>query len=88
MASSVFYVFYSGISGNISALSWFTVGLILFEGIALLLGKGDCPLHIYALKITGLKNLNDTYLPQWIFFKNYKILLTAIFLFGLILMLI
>lgn len=88
MVSAVFYVFYSGISGKITVFSWIGTGLIIIEGIALLLGKGDCPLHIYALNITGEKILNDTFLPQWIFFKGYKIILTSIFLIGLILMII
>lgn len=88
MAASVFYVFYSGISGNVTFYSWFGAGLILVEGIALLLGKGDCPLHLYALRLTHEKNLNDTFLPQWIFFKGYKKILTAFFFCGFILMIL
>lgn len=88
MASAVLYVFYSGISDYITPLSWMCVWLIVIEGFALLIGRGDCPLHIYALQITEQKELNDTYLPPWIFFKGYKIILTIIFLFGLLLMLI
>lgn len=88
MFLTVFYVFYSGISGNSGILSWIGVGLIFVEGLALLISKGDCPLHVYALRITGVEKLNDTYLPEWIFFKGYKIILTVIFLIGLMLMLI
>ncbi len=88
MASAVLYVFYSGISGHISIVSWISVGLILVEGLALLVGKGDCPLHLYALRITELQTLNDTYLPQWLFVKYYKPVLTAVFLVGLILMIL
>lgn len=86
MFLSVFYVFYSGLSGDINIISWIGVGLIFIEGIALIIGKGDCPLHVYALQITGETNLNDTYLPRWIFFKGYKLILTTIFLIGLVLM--
>ena len=88
MFTTVFYVFYSGISANITVFSWLGVGLIIIEGIALLLGKGDCPLHVYAQNITGEKIINDTYLPQWVFFKGYKKILTVVFLIGWGLMLI
>ncbi len=86
MFLSVFYVFYSGLSGDISFLSWFGVGLIFIEGLALIIGKGDCPLHLCALQLTGETSINDTYLPEWIFFKHYKLVLSAIFLIGLALM--
>ena len=86
MATSVFYVFYSGLSGNVNILSWIGVVAIFIEGLALIAGKGDCPLHVYALQITGESKLNDTYLPQWIFFKSYKLILTVFFLIGFILM--
>jgi len=88
MLAAVFYVFYSGVSANVSVLSWLAVGLICVEGIALMIGKGDCPLHVYAQRTTGKKVLNDTYLPQWVFFSGYKKILTVIFLIGLIFMLI
>lgn len=86
MTGAVFYVFFSGITGKINSLSWLGVGLISLEALALILGKGDCPLHIYALRLTGLTEINDTYLPEKIFFKGYKIILTIIFLIGLLLM--
>jgi len=83
MTMAVFYVFYSGIFNKATLHSWLAVGLIFLEGLALLVGRGDCPLHVYALKQTGAHELNDTYLPQWVFFKNYKIIFTVFFLIGL-----
>lgn len=86
MAGAVFYVFYSGVSGNITSLSWIAVCLVITEGFALLLGKGECPLYAYTLRVTGKTALNDTYLPEWIFFPRYKSVFTVIFLIGLLLM--
>lgn len=88
MAASVFYVFYSGVSGNISTMSWVSVWMIILEGFALVVGKGDCPLHVYALRITGKKHLNDTYLPEFVFFKGYKTILSIIYFVGLVMMLV
>jgi hypothetical protein len=87
MTMAVFYVFYSGISKNSTPFSWAGAALILVEGAALLIGKGECPLHLYALQLTGKDKINDTYLPQWFFFKGYKIIFTLIYLVGLLLML-
>lgn len=88
MFIAVFYVLYSGLSGKINWISWISISLIFLEAGALVMGKGDCPLHIYALHLTGKEKLNDTFLPEWIFFKGYKLILTAVFLFGFFLMMI
>jgi len=85
MSFSVAYVFYCGVSGRINIFTWLSIALITGEGIALLLGKGDCPLHLYAQKISGKTILNDTYLPDWIFFKGYKVIMFVIFFIGFIL---
>jgi len=88
MSVSVLYVFYSGITGRVNLWSWIGVFLVVIEGLALVLGKGDCPIHIYAQQKTGEKILNDTFLPQWIFFKGYKIVFSAFFLIGWLMMVI
>lgn len=88
MTASVFYVFYSGITGRSTIYSWIAVCLVLGEGVALLLGKGECPLYAYTLRVTGKKKMNDTYLPEWIFFRSYKTVFSMIFLIGLSLMIL
>ena len=88
MAFSVMYVLYSGLSGNVTLLSWVCTWMIVLEGGALLIGKGDCPLHIYAQKIAKEEVLNDTFLPSWIFFRGYKVVFTILFLIGVIRMIV
>jgi hypothetical protein len=88
MIESVFYVLVSGITGMVRLLTWISIALIFLEGVVLLLSGWVCPLHKAAQKLTGMNEINDTFLPQWVFFKGYKVLSALLFFIGLSLVLI
>ncbi len=79
----IFYVLYSGITNQISTMTWISIGLVLFEGIILLIFKMRCPLTYLARKYSDSQKDNfDIYLPNWIA-KYNKQIFTTIFTVGL-----
>ena len=86
--SAIFYILYSGISGNINTYTWICMGLIVGEGIVLALFKMYCPLTVLARKYSDSEKDNfDIYLPNWLARYN-KIIFTTIYFIGVIIVLI
>ena len=84
----IFYILYSGISNQINAFTWVAIGLIIAEGITLVLFKMFCPLTIMARKYSDSDKDNfDIFLPNWLARYN-KIIFTTIYLVGVIIVLI
>jgi hypothetical protein len=85
MAAACLYVLYAGIMQLKSPLVWVCIGLILVEGIVLLINRGTCPLTPLARKhTTDTKENFDIYLPEWLA-KHNKTIFTSIFVAGLLL---
>jgi hypothetical protein len=75
-----FYLSYAVIFNKIDKLVWFCIGLIILEGIVLLVFKGVCPLTIIARKYSTSKKAHfDIYLPVWLA-KYNKVIYTTIFI--------
>lgn len=85
MVTAIFYILYCGIINIYNNFLWFSVGLIAFEGLVLLINGGTCPLTPIARKYSSDTSDNfDIYLPNWLA-KYNKIIFTLIFIVGLIL---
>lgn len=85
--SVIFYIVYSGISNKINSYTWIAIGLVIGEGIVLLLFKMFCPLTILARKYSDSDKDNfDIFLPNWLARYN-KIIFTTIYIIGLIIVL-
>ncbi len=83
--AAIFYVLYSGIAGEITTMTWISIGLVLFEGLILLIFKMRCPLTYIAREYSDSQKDNfDIYLPNWLA-KYNKQIFTAIFAIGLVL---
>ncbi|MBO0320892.1 hypothetical protein J0X14_01175 [Muricauda sp. CAU 1633] len=83
----IFYVLYSGITGKINTCTWAGIGLVILEGVVLLIFKMFCPLTILARKYSDSNKDNfDIFLPNWLA-KNNKLIFTTLFLIGLVLVL-
>ena len=81
----IFYVLYSGITGRITPLTWVAIGLVVFEGLVLLIFRMRCPLTYVAQRYSDSQKDNfDIYLPNWLA-KYNKQIFTTIFVVGLIL---
>jgi len=84
----IFYILYSGIFNIITIYTWIGIGLIIMEGIVLLIFKMFCPLTILARRYSGSQKDNfDIFLPNWLA-KNNKLIFTTIFIIGLIMVII
>src|SRR5690606_9774672 len=84
----IFYVLWSGISGDITVYSWLAVAAVCTEGLVLLLFKGVCPLTPIARRYSdSAKDNFDIYLPNWLARYNKQVF-TTIFLVGVVLMLL
>lgn len=86
--SVIFYILYSGIFNKVTVYTWSGIGLIIAEGIVLLVFKMFCPLTIIARKYSDSDKENfDIFLPNWLA-KYNKFIFTTIFVLGLILVLL
>jgi hypothetical protein len=84
----IFFILYSGVSGKINVYTWMGIGLILGEGLILLIFKTFCPLTLLARKYSNSQKDNfDIYLPNWLARYN-KIIFTTIFLIGFVMVLV
>ena len=83
----IFYMLYAVITNRIDRWVWIGIGIILLEGIVLLIFKKMCPLTIMARKYSDSAKANfDIYLPEWLA-KYNKLIYTSIFI-GILILLI
>ena len=79
----IFYVLYSGITNKVTIYTWIGIGLIIGEGLVLLMFKMYCPLTVIARNYSDSQKDNfDIFLPNWLARHN-KLIFTTIFVAGL-----
>lgn len=84
----IFYVLYSGISGQITWMTWVSIAMVVGEGLVLFLFGMSCPLTVLARNYSDSDRDNfDIYLPNWLA-RNNKIIFTSLFFMGLIIVFI
>jgi hypothetical protein len=84
----IFYILYSGVTDSVTVYTWIGIGLIIGEGLVLLLFKLACPLTVVARNYSDSQKDNfDIYLPNWLA-KHNKVIFTSIFILGLIMVLV
>jgi hypothetical protein len=77
----LFYLLYAVIIDKIDKWVWMGVGMILVEGVVLLIFGMKCPLTVIARKYSDSSKDNfDIYLPNWLA-KYNKLIYTSIFIF-------
>ena len=83
----IFYIVYSGITDTVTTYTWIGIGVILGDGLVLLLFKMYCPLTVIARKYSDSQKDNfDIFLPNWLA-KYNKQIFTSIFILGVLLVL-
>lgn len=81
----IFYVVWAGITNTVTTFTWIAIGLVVAEGLVLLIFKMFCPITLLARKYSDSTRDNfDIFLPNWVARHN-KLIFTAIFLLGLVL---
>jgi hypothetical protein len=75
----LFYMAYAVIINKIDKFIWIGIGLIILEGIVLMLFNKMCPLTVIARKYSdSTKDNFDIYLPNWLAKWN-KVIYTTLF---------
>src|SRR5450631_2202490 len=82
----IFYLYYSVLTNKIDKWVWIGIGIILLEGIVLLLFKKVCPITLIARKYSdSTKDNFDIFLPNWL--ANYnKLIYTTLFVVVLVIL--
>jgi hypothetical protein len=81
------YLYFAVISGKIDKWVWIGIGIILLEGIVLLIFKRSCPITLIARKYSdSTKDNFDIFLPNWLA-KYNKLIYTILFAVVLIMLL-
>lgn len=79
---------YSGVWNEINLWTWIGIGLVIGEGLVLLLFKMFCPLTVLARKYSDSDKDNfDIFLPEWLARHN-KLIFTILYLIGVCLILL
>jgi len=82
---AIFYIVYAGMFDKINILTFIAIGLVVLEGIILLIFKWRCPLTVVGYKYSNTKEVGfDIFIPKWLAQHN-KTIFTIIFGAGLIL---
>lgn len=80
----IFYLYYAAITNKIDKWVWICIGLILLEGLVLLLFKKLCPITVIARKYSdSTKDNFDIFLPLWLA-KHNKLIYTSLFIIVLV----
>ena len=75
----IFYLLYAVIVNKIDKWVWICVGLVVLEGLVLVLFNMFCPLTVMARKYSdSTKDNFDIFLPNWLA-KYNKLIYTSIF---------
>lgn len=82
----IFYLLYAVIANRIDRRVWICVGLILLEGIVLLVFRNVCPItNVARLYSKSTKENFDIYLPNWLAKYNKPIYTGIVFVAVLLL---
>ena len=84
MVSVIVYVLYCGLADDVNVYTWIAAGLVIAEGLVLLVFGGRCPLTILARAYSDSNRDNfDIFLPNWLARYN-KTVFTTVYVVGLI----
>ena len=82
----LFYLFYAVVVNNIDRWVWICVGLVLAEGLVLLIFKTVCPITLIARQYSDSQKDNfDIFLPNWLARHN-KTIYTSFFMLSLVIL--
>lgn len=82
----IFYFLYAVIVNKIDKWVWICLGLVVLEGLVLLVFKAICPVTLMARKYSDSQEHNfDIYLPNWLA-KYNKLIYTTIVAVGVVIL--
>ena len=82
----IFYLLYAVITYKIDKWVWISIGLVVIEGIVLIVFKAICPVTLVARRYSNSEKHNfDIYLPNWLARYN-KLIYTTIFIIAILIL--
>jgi hypothetical protein len=88
MVAAIAHLLFIGVTGKFHWSFWISFGLLIIEGITLLLNKGSCPFTLMAKSETPTyQDGDDIFLPVWVA-KHNKLIFGSILALALILILL
>ena len=82
----IFYLLYAVLANKINKWVWVSIGLVILEGIVLLVFKMKCPLTVVARKYSdSTKDNFDIYIPNWLA-KHNKLIYTSLFVIAVLIL--
>ena len=82
----IFYLLYAVLANKINKWVWVSIGLVILEGIVLLVFKKKCPLTVVARKYSdSTKDNFDIYIPNWLA-KHNKFIYTSLFVIAVLIL--
>lgn len=85
MVTVIIYILYCGIADELTPFTWIAAGLVILEGLILLIFGGYCPLTLIARRYSNSDRYNfDIFLPNWLARYNKQIF-SSLYVIGLIL---
>ncbi|MCP2045412.1 hypothetical protein [Pontibacter sp. HSC-36F09] len=83
----IFYLLYAVLTNRIDHWVWICLGLIMLEGLVLLVFNKMCPITVVARRYSDSTRDNfDIFLPNWLARYNKEIYTTIVFVSVLILL--
>jgi hypothetical protein len=80
----IFYILFAGVYNKMDIFLWIAIGLVILEGIILIIFKSKCPLTVLGYKYSDNHEIGfDIFLPRWLA-KNNKVLFSTIFVIGIL----
>lgn len=80
----IFYLLCAAITNKIDIWVWICIGLVLLEGLVLLVFNAMCPVTVVARKYSDSQKHNfDIFLPEWLARHN-KLIYTTIFIIAVV----
>ncbi|MDF1493292.1 hypothetical protein [Caproiciproducens sp. CPB-2] len=84
----IFYILFTGIFDRINIHTFIAIGLVLIEGLILILFGWRCPLTVVGEKYTDDHEIGfDIFLPKWLA-KNNKAILGTLFGIGTVIVIL
>ncbi len=84
----IFYILFAGVFDKINVYTFIAIGLVVIEGVILLLFGWRCPLTVVGKKYTDNHEIGfDIFLPKW-FAKNNKTILGSLFGIGAVIVIL
>lgn len=81
----ILYILYCGLTNHVTVYTWVAIGLVIVEGLVLLVFGGRCPLTLIARNYSDSDRDNfDIFLPNWLARYN-KLIFTSLYVIGLLL---